>query len=148
MIYRAQSAFRPTPHSHPVFMSALRRAPIYQLQLALNLPQAAREASKKRAFGCEPAPQAERGPLEKGRANGLSTFGPASARLAWSQPRTKASARDAQQGEAPKATQSAKKYAVRSGGWVAGPDKDITQVMTERFGHRHGYVGKEYGLGE
>ena len=22
------------------------------------------------------------------------------------------------------------------------------QVMTERFGHRHGYVGEEYGLGE
>ena len=43
---------------------------------------------------------------------------------------------------------SAKKYAVRSGGWVAGPDKDLATVMTERFGHPHGYVGAEYGLGE
>jgi hypothetical protein len=57
-------------------------------------------------------------------------------------------ARALQQGEQPKATQAAKKYAVRSGGWVAGPDKDLAQVMTERFGHRHGYIGQEYGLGE
>jgi phthalate 4,5-dioxygenase len=57
-------------------------------------------------------------------------------------------ARALQKGEAPKATQAAKKYAVRSGAWVAGPDKDIADVMTERFGHRHGYVGDEYGLGE
>jgi phenylpropionate dioxygenase-like ring-hydroxylating dioxygenase large terminal subunit len=57
-------------------------------------------------------------------------------------------ARALQQGEAPKATQAAKKYAVRSGAWVARPDKDLAQVMTERFGHRHGYVGQEYGLGE
>jgi hypothetical protein len=57
-------------------------------------------------------------------------------------------ARALQKGEAPKATQAAKKYAVRSGAWVAGPDKDIAEVMTERFGHRHGYIGQEYGLGE
>jgi len=31
------------------------------------------------------------------------------------------------------ATEAAKKYAVRSGAWVAGPDKDIAEVMTERF---------------
>jgi phthalate 4,5-dioxygenase oxygenase subunit len=57
-------------------------------------------------------------------------------------------ARALQQGEEPKATRAAKKYAVRSGGWVAGPDKELAEVMTERFGHRHGYVGQEYGLGE
>ena len=43
---------------------------------------------------------------------------------------------------------AAKHYAVRAGGWVAAPDKDLAAVMTERFGHRHGYVGSEYGLGE
>ena len=57
-------------------------------------------------------------------------------------------ARALQQGSEPKSTQAAKKYAVRSGGWIAGPDKDLATVMTERFGHRHGYVGNEYGLGE
>ena len=31
---------------------------------------------------------------------------------------------------------------------ATGPDKDLAAVMTERFGHRHGYVGGEYGLGE
>ena len=57
-------------------------------------------------------------------------------------------ARALQQGNEPKSTQAAKKYAVRSGGWVADPGKDLVAVMTERFGHRHGYVGNEYGLGE
>jgi phthalate 4,5-dioxygenase oxygenase subunit len=57
-------------------------------------------------------------------------------------------ARALQQGNEPKSTQAAKKYAVRSGGWVADPGKDLSAVMTERFGHRHGYVGNEYGLGE
>jgi phthalate 4,5-dioxygenase oxygenase subunit len=57
-------------------------------------------------------------------------------------------ARALQQGSEPKSTQAAKKYAVRSGAWVADPNKDLSAVMTERFGHRHGYVGNEYGLGE
>ena len=51
-------------------------------------------------------------------------------------------ARPADSGEAPKAAQAAKHYAVRSGGWIAAPDKDLATVMTERFGHRHGYVGQ------
>ena len=51
-------------------------------------------------------------------------------------------------GEEPRAPQLASRYAVRSGGWVAAPDKDLAQVMTERFGHRHGYVGNQYGLGD
>jgi hypothetical protein len=37
---------------------------------------------------------------------------------------------------------------VRAGGWVAAPDKDLDAVMTERFGHRRGYVGEQYGLGD
>ncbi|SJZ52116.1 Rieske [2Fe-2S] domain-containing protein [Enhydrobacter aerosaccus] len=53
-----------------------------------------------------------------------------------------------QQGEEPKATGAADKYAVRSGGWIAGPERDLAAVMTERFGHPHGYVGKLYGLGD
>ncbi|MFI4999700.1 MAG: Rieske 2Fe-2S domain-containing protein [Reyranellales bacterium] len=57
-------------------------------------------------------------------------------------------ARALQQGNEPKAAAAAKKYAVRSGGWVTGPDKDLAAVMTERFGHQHGYVGQEHGLGE
>jgi phenylpropionate dioxygenase-like ring-hydroxylating dioxygenase large terminal subunit len=56
-------------------------------------------------------------------------------------------ARALQQGTAPKATGDAKKYAVRSGGWVTGPDRDLAAVMTERFGHPHGYVGDRYGFG-
>jgi hypothetical protein len=57
-------------------------------------------------------------------------------------------ARALKQGDEPKSTRAANKYAVRSGGWVADPNKDLAAVMTERFGHRHGYVGNEYGLGE
>jgi len=49
-------------------------------------------------------------------------------------------------GEEPKAAQIANRYAVRAGGWVAAPDKDLDAVMTQRFGHRRGYVGKQYGL--
>ena len=59
-----------------------------------------------------------------------------------------ATARALQHGDEPKSTGAAKKYAVRSGGWVADPDMDLAAVMAERFGHRHGYVGNEYGLGE
>ena len=33
-------------------------------------------------------------------------------------------------------------------GWVAAPDKELVQVMRERFGHRDGYVGNHYGLGD
>ena len=51
-------------------------------------------------------------------------------------------------GETPKAPQLSHRYAVRSGGWVASPDKDLAAVMTERFGHPRGYVGAQYGLGE
>jgi phenylpropionate dioxygenase-like ring-hydroxylating dioxygenase large terminal subunit len=51
-------------------------------------------------------------------------------------------------GQAPRAAKSANRYAVRSGGWVTGPDRDLATVMTERFGHPHGYIGKQYGLGE
>ena len=51
-------------------------------------------------------------------------------------------------GEAPKAPAAASRYAVRAGGWIAGPDKDFATVMTERFGHRHGYVGGEHGLAD
>lgn len=59
-----------------------------------------------------------------------------------------AAARALASGEEPRAPQLAGQYAVRSGGWVATPEKDLAQVMTERFGHRHGYVGNAYGLGE
>ena len=51
-------------------------------------------------------------------------------------------------GQTPKALQNPGRYAVRSGGWVASPDKDLGAVMTERFGHRDGYIGKQYGLGD
>jgi hypothetical protein len=51
-------------------------------------------------------------------------------------------------GEEPKAAQVPGRYAVRAGGAVAAPDKDLIRVMTERFGHRHGYVGNTYGLGD
>jgi phthalate 4,5-dioxygenase oxygenase subunit len=57
-------------------------------------------------------------------------------------------ARALQQGSEPKSTAVPKRYAVRSGAWVAAPAKDLATVMTERFGHPHGYVGQEYGLGE
>jgi nitrite reductase/ring-hydroxylating ferredoxin subunit len=55
-------------------------------------------------------------------------------------------ARTLQSGGEPKAAQSAEQYAVRAGGWIAGPDKDLAAVMNERFGDRHGYVGHEHGL--
>ncbi|UYN97578.1 MAG: Rieske 2Fe-2S domain-containing protein [Enhydrobacter sp.] len=48
----------------------------------------------------------------------------------------------------PKAAERAAAYAVRAGGWIAAPDKDLTTIMTERFGHRHGHVGHEHGLGQ
>jgi hypothetical protein len=51
-------------------------------------------------------------------------------------------------GEAPKAAAAATRYAVRAGGWIAGPDKDFATVMAERFGHHHGYVGDEHGLAD
>lgn len=56
------------------------------------------------------------------------------------------SARALQKGTAPKSASAARHYAVRSGGWIAAPSKDLATVMTERFGHPHGYVGREYGL--
>jgi hypothetical protein len=58
------------------------------------------------------------------------------------------SARALASGEEPRAAAAASRYAVRSGGWVTDPSKDLTAVMTERFGHRHGYVGGQYGLGD
>ncbi len=58
------------------------------------------------------------------------------------------SARALARGEEPAAPRLAHRYAVRSGGWVASPDKDLATVMTERFGHPRGYVGGQYGLGD
>jgi phthalate 4,5-dioxygenase oxygenase subunit len=57
-------------------------------------------------------------------------------------------ARSLQAGAVPKAASSAARYAVRAGGAVAAPAKDLEAVMTERFGHARGYVGKQYGLGD
>src|SRR6478752_3678937 len=51
-------------------------------------------------------------------------------------------------GDQPKAAAAANRYAVRAGGWIAGPEKDLATVMTERFGNRHGYVGGEYGFAD
>jgi hypothetical protein len=51
-------------------------------------------------------------------------------------------------GQQPEAAQKPGRYAVRSGGWVAAPDKDLATVMTERFGHPRGYIGTHYGLGD
>jgi len=59
-----------------------------------------------------------------------------------------AAARALQQGEPPRAAAASARYAVRAGGWIASAEKDLSTVMTERFGHRHGYVGSEYGLPE
>jgi phenylpropionate dioxygenase-like ring-hydroxylating dioxygenase large terminal subunit len=58
------------------------------------------------------------------------------------------SARALQAGTPPKAAASAPRYAVRAGGAVAGPDKNLDAVMTTRFGHARGYIGSQYGLGE
>jgi hypothetical protein len=55
-------------------------------------------------------------------------------------------ARALAKGEEPKAAQMPGRYAVRSGGWVAAPDKELAEVMIERFGDERGYVGKQYGL--
>jgi len=57
-------------------------------------------------------------------------------------------ARTLSSGGEPRAAVAAKRYAVRAGGWIAPPDKDLATVMTERFGHRHGYVGGEYGFAD
>jgi nitrite reductase/ring-hydroxylating ferredoxin subunit len=57
-------------------------------------------------------------------------------------------ARGLQQGLEPKAAAAASRYAMRAGGWVAAPDKDLAAVMDERFGDRHGYVGQLHGLPE
>ncbi|MDP1965116.1 MAG: Rieske 2Fe-2S domain-containing protein [Reyranella sp.] len=51
-------------------------------------------------------------------------------------------------GEAPNQPKLASRYAVRSGGWVAAPEKDLATVMAERFGHDRGYIGNQYGLGD
>jgi hypothetical protein len=58
------------------------------------------------------------------------------------------SARALQTGSEPKAAASAHRYAVRAGGAVAGPDKNLDAVMTARFGHPRGYVGQQYGLAD
>ena len=57
-----------------------------------------------------------------------------------------AAARALQNREEPKSAAAPNKYAVRAGGWIASDDKNLFAVMTERFGHQHGYVGSEYGL--
>jgi hypothetical protein len=51
-------------------------------------------------------------------------------------------------GQEPKAAHTASRFAVRAGGWVAAPDKNLDSVMTERFGDSRGYVGGQYGLGD
>jgi hypothetical protein len=56
-------------------------------------------------------------------------------------------ARALQNGEEPRAAKAAHEFAVRAGGWIASPGKDLPTVMVERFGDRHGYIGREYGLG-
>jgi len=58
------------------------------------------------------------------------------------------SARALAAGGAPHAATAANRFAVRAGGWIAADGKDFATVMTERFGHPHGYVGTEYGLGD
>jgi len=58
------------------------------------------------------------------------------------------SARALQTGAEPKAAGSSSRYAVRAGGAVAAPDKNLDAVMTARFGHTRGYVGQQYGLGD
>jgi phenylpropionate dioxygenase-like ring-hydroxylating dioxygenase large terminal subunit len=55
-------------------------------------------------------------------------------------------ARGLQGGHEPKAAASGKGYAVRAGGAVAAPAKDLEAVMVERFGHARGWVGGQYGL--
>ena len=57
-------------------------------------------------------------------------------------------ARALQRGEPPRAASASQRYAVRSGGWISSPDKELATVMVERFGHPHGYIGHEYGLAE
>ena len=57
-------------------------------------------------------------------------------------------ARALQRGDAPRPAAASQRYAVRAGGWIAAGDKDIATVMLERFGHRDGYVGGEYGFAE
>ena len=59
-----------------------------------------------------------------------------------------AAARGLQQGAPPREAAASARYAVRAGGWIAAAEKDLTTIMMERFGHRHGYVGGEYGLPE
>ena len=59
-----------------------------------------------------------------------------------------ATARRLASGEPPRQPGLASRYAVRSGGWVAAPEKNLATVMSERFGHPHGYVGDQYGLGD
>jgi phthalate 4,5-dioxygenase len=51
-------------------------------------------------------------------------------------------------GQEPKAARAPASYAVRAGGWVATPDKDLAAVMVERFDDHRGYVGKQYGLSD
>jgi hypothetical protein len=77
-----------------------------------------------------------------------STLGPTDVGIVEFRKLIMGAARAVQRGDAPKAAACANKYAVRAGGWIAGPDKDLAAVMTERFGHPHGYVGAEHGLGE
>jgi hypothetical protein len=56
-------------------------------------------------------------------------------------------ARDlAASGTPPSAVEHPGSYAVRSGGAVRPEQEDLAAVMQLRFGHRHGYVGGQYGL--
>jgi phthalate 4,5-dioxygenase oxygenase subunit len=54
----------------------------------------------------------------------------------------------AERGTAPAALGHPQAYAMRSGGTVAPGDRDLAQVMVERFGHPQGWVGGHHGLAE
>lgn len=56
-------------------------------------------------------------------------------------------ARSLNDGAEPEAALLGRRYALRSGGWVAHRDKPLEAVMQERFGDSHGYVGDLYGFG-
>jgi hypothetical protein len=58
------------------------------------------------------------------------------------------SARALQTGREPRAAAQPRRYAVRAGGAVAGPDQPLDAVMTARFGDTRGYIGGQYGLGD
>ena len=56
-------------------------------------------------------------------------------------------ARDLARGVEPRWAKRGAAYAVRSGGWVADRSVRLADVMRQRFGHPHGWVGDRHGLG-